>query len=735
MTVVFAPSEKSTRTRTATYQGFDVAGEVVSRRLRAGTEVSLLVQAGQEIEIFNVDGGASIVSTLLDGAGQCIELETFGDIKSPAGQSYSLKLPLAGKLICRIADHALGLEQGTGGTAEIRFKAEVVSLPEPLSKVEREIRILASTAQAYTVKAGEYIQIIDVQGQQCTDFMAVRQDALALGQERYIDSTVSRTLAGGAYPGPGLADKFFDQDMRPLLAVVQDTVGRHDTFALACTARGYEERGFSGHANCSDNISEAYAPFGIAAKTAWPAINLFFNSWILPGDNRLRSDEAWSRPGDYVVFRALTDLICVSTACPDDIDPINNWNPTDIHVRIYAEDQSIPTSVAYRSEPHLPAVLTQQSAFHPRTSQLTRHFSVARDVWLPFNYEATRAIEEYQACREAVTVQDLSSLLKFDVVGPDAERLLDHCLTRDVRKLSVNRGIYSLICDETGAVIDDGTLFRLAPDLFRWCCGSELSALQLKDVATQLDLTVWIRAQHQNMPNLAIQGPRSRELMQSIAFIQPTQPALENVKWFGFTQARIKHREGAPFMLTRTGYTGELGFEIFCHRKDALEIWDAVIEAGKPLGLKPMGGEALGMIRVEAGLAAHGAEFGRDIDAFEAGLGFAVDLAKADYIGKKALGRIKQSPRRLLTGLKFSSNDPPAHGDQVFAGRQCIGTITSAARSPDLGCAIALARVALEYVTAGIALEVGRLDGQMKRLPCTTTPFPFIDPQRTRARS
>jgi len=100
------------------------------------------------------------------------------------------------------------------------------------------------------------------------------------GLERYIDSTATRSMIRGAYPIPGLFDKFYDQDLRPLLKLKQDTVGRHDTFALACTARGYEERGFFGHLNCSDNISHAYSPYGIAQRPAWPAINFFFNSWI-----------------------------------------------------------------------------------------------------------------------------------------------------------------------------------------------------------------------------------------------------------------------------------------------------------------------------------------------------------------------------------------------------------------------------------------------------------------------
>lgn len=629
---------------------------------------------------------------------------------------------------------------GAGGAVSIavtpREPQDATSLPPPFGPVREEVRVPASSARAYRVRAGECIQIIDVQGQQCSDFMAVRADALARGVERCIDATVTRTLVGGAYPGPGLFDKFFDQDMRPILAVVQDTVGRHDTFALACTARGYEERGFPGHVNCSDNISAAYAPFGIAPRRAWPAINLFFNSWILPGDNRLRSDEAWSRPGDYVVMRALTDLICVTTACPDDIDPINAWNPTDIHVRIYPPEQPVPAALAYRFDAGAPVTMTEHSAFHPRTSALTRSYAPARDLWLPTSYEATRALEEYRACREAVTLQDLSSLRKFDVMGPDAERLLELCTTRDMRRLAVNRGCYALVCSESGAVIDDGTLWRLAPDVFRWCPSSEQSALHLRETAQERGLAVHVRSHERAMPNLALQGPRSRELLASVVFTQPTVPALESLKWFGFTIARLRDRDGPAFMLTRSGYTGELGYEIFCDRADALAIWDALMQAGAPLGLVPMGSEALGILRVEAGLAELGTEFRGDIDAYEAGLGFAVDLnSKSEFIGRAALQRIHAAPRRVLTGLVLQGNEVPSHGDGVFRGRERVGVVTSAVRSPALGCAIALARVAVEWAAPGHALEVGRLDGQMKRLPGTTAAYPFVDAQRKRARA
>ena len=627
---------------------------------------------------------------------------------------------------------------GAGGdmTVEVsRSRRSGDRLPEPLGDIRDEWWVDRATAKAYTVAKGDYIQIIDVEGRQCSDFMAMRAGALDRGLERYIDSTATRSMVGGAYPGPGLFDKFFDQDLRPLLAVVQDTVGRHDTFALACTARGYEERGFPGHLNCSDNISHAYAPYGIGKRPAWPAINFFFNSWITPTDNRLRSDEAWSRPGDYVVMQALSDLVCVSTACPDDVDPINGWNPTDIHVRVYKQERPIRRAIAYRHAPEAEAVLTEESAFHPRTSTLTQSFAVACDVWLPASYEGTRAIDEYWTCREAVTLQDMSSLRKFDVLGPDAERLLDLALTRNVRKLSVNRGLYALMCDRAGHVLDDGTLFRLAPEVFRWCSGSDESAKQLKDIATEQGLKVWIKSLSASMPNLALQGPKSRDLLERVLFTQPHQVSLDNLKWFGCTIGRLHDREGPSFLLTRTGFTGELGYEIFCDRSQAVTIWDGLIAAGTEFGLKPMGNEALDMLRIEAGLMVAGAEFGLDVDAFEAGLGFAVDLKKDDFVGREALARNAETPRRKLVGLILEGDEVVAHGDPVFVGRHQVGVVTSAARSPALGRSIAMARLAVEAADRGEAVEVGRMDGHMKRLPAEVTGVPFVDPKRERPRS
>ena len=662
------------------------------------------------------------------------------DGSSAAGDIFVTRVTRAAELFVIVPAEQHFLSRGGGGRMSVSVKpnrqgSSGPTLPRPLGRIRDEWRVRRGTAKAYELRKGQFVQVIDVEGQQCSDFMAMRCDALDAGLERHIDSTVSRTMSRSAYPLPGLHDKFFDQDIRPLLALRRDTVGRHDTFALACTARGYEERGFPGHINCSDNISGEFAPYGIRPRRAWPAINFFFNSWIDWEDNNIATDEAWSRPGDYVAMQALTDLVCVSTACPDDVDPINGWNPTDIHVRIYEEDTSISHSVSWRAHPDDAGRLTAHSPFHPRTSRLTSSFSAARDLWMPTQFDATGAIGEYWACRKAATLQDMSGLRKFDIVGPDALELLQHCMTRDVSRLSQHRGLYALMCDARGSVLDDGTLFRLEDTAFRWCCGCDNSALHLREQAEKLGLNARVLSLGGKMPNLALQGPKSRDILRDIVFTQPSRPSIDNLRWFGFTIARLRDRDGPMFMLCRTGFTGELGYEIFCDQDDALKIWDGVVEAGLSHGLVAMGGMALDLLRIEAGLMVAGAEFGADSDAMESGLGFAVDFRKPDFIGRAALARNSAAMRRKLVGLRFAGNEAPAHGDRVYAGREQVGVVTSACASPQLGHAIAMARVAIEDAEEGRTLEVGKLDGHMKRLPAIVVALPFIDPDREKVRA
>ena len=609
-------------------------------------------------------------------------------------------------------------------------------LPDPLANPLMDLRVASATAQAYHVKAGDYIQILDVDGRQCTDFQCFSARKLDKGVEHALDVTTSRTLMGHAYSMPGLHAKYYDHDMLPLIEVVQDTCGRHDAFAMACAAKYYDDIGYPGHINCSDNFNMALTPHGVTARPGWMAVNLFFNTGI-DDHGVLYSDEPWSRPGDYVLFRALTDLVCVSSACPDDTSPANGWNPTDIHVRTYAGAETFQRAVALRATPNSEPVMSKQTAFHDSLGQKTRDVVEYRGYWLPQTFSQYGAIEEYWACRQKAVVLDLSPLRKWEVTGPDAEALMQYTLTRDVKKLSVGQVVYSAMCYEHGGMVDDGTLFRMGRDNFRWIGGDDYGGVWLREWAEKLGLKVLVRSSTDQLHNLAVQGPNSRELMSRIIWTPPAQPTVTELGWFRFAIGRIGGEAGVPVVVSRTGYTGELGYEVFCHPKHATQVFDAIWGAGDDLGLRPMGLAALDMVRIEAGLIFAGYDFSDQTDPFEAGIGFTVPLKSKtdDFIGRDALIRRKENPLHKFVGLDIDSNVDVGHGDCIHVGRAQVGVVTSAMRSPLLGKSIALARVDLAHSAVGTNVEVGKLDGQQKRLPATIVSLSHYDPKKTRPQS
>ena len=610
-----------------------------------------------------------------------------------------------------------------------------VELPPPLAEPRLDFRVDTASALSYEVRTGEYIQVIDVEGRQCSDFLAFHRHKLENGIERGLDATVTRTLIGNAYPMPGLHGKFYDADMDPLVEVVRDTVGRHDTFALACTAKYYEDLGYPGHTNCTDNFNGQLDSYGIARRKGWPALNLFFNT-AFDSNLVLVTDEPWSRPGDYVLLRATTDLVCASSACPDDIDPANGWEITDIHVRVYSPENAFSVAIAHRVTPDAEPVLTKRTTFHPRIEALTKSFVEYRGYWLPQRFDNEGAVAEYWACREHAAVIDLSPLRKWEVLGPDAETLMQWVVTRDARRLAVGQVVYTAICNETGGMIDDATVFRLGQDNFRFVGGDEYDGVWLREQAEKLGLRVWIKPSTDQLHNLAVQGPESRGLLKELVWTPPVQPSLEELKWFRFTIGRIGDYDGIPIVVSRTGYTGELGYEVWCHPSDGPAVWDAIWETGRPLGLKPLGLEALDILRIESGLVFAGTEFDDQVDPFEAGIGFTVDLdTDEEFVGRKALEERKAHPQRALVGLELAGNETAGHGDHVWVGRQRVGVVTSGTRSPILKKNIALCRTAVQYAELGTELEVGKLDGLQKRIPATVVRFPFYDPEKTRPRS
>ncbi len=608
-------------------------------------------------------------------------------------------------------------------------------LPDPLGDELQSFRVDASTAQGYEVRAGEYIQIIDVDGRQCSDFQCFDKTALDQGKTRNLSATTTRSLMGSAYPGPGLYSKFYDIDFKPLVEVVQDTCGRHDSFGVACTRKYYDEAGYPGHVNCSENFNQALTPWPIEPRAGWQAMNLFFNTFF--DDSYLYMfDDPWSRPGDYVLMQALTDLVCVSSACPCDIDPANGWAPTDIHVRTYTGENLFKRAIAFRKTTDAEPEMTQETGFHNKTSQLTRNFSEYNGYWLADHFTNLGAIAEYWACRERVIVTDLSPLRKYEVTGPDAEALMQTCVTRDVRKMANGHVVYTAMCYESGGMIDDGTVFKLRNQNFRWVGGNDTSGLWIREQAENLKLRAWVKDSTSELHNLQVQGPKSLETLRKCVWTRPDQARVEELDWFRFSIARIGDADGPPIICSRTGYTGERGYEIFCHPRDAEAVWDAVWEAGQEFRIAPLGLEALDLLRIEAGLIFAGYEFCDQTDPFEAGIGFTVPLKSKqdDFIGREQLLTRKQNPRQKLVGLDLNGEEAATNGDPVFVGREQVGAITSGMISPVLRKNIALCRMKVIHTEPGTRVEVGKLDGHQKRIPATVVPFPHFDPAKERVR-
>jgi aminomethyltransferase len=700
------------------------------------------IHGGQRAEVAAVSPGGDTDQAALGLGGNGGVAELFG-VTSPPGaeETFCAERPVVVHVSAPVGTPVV--EGGIPGSdlqleigrAQPDAEAAGPRLPDPLTEPRLDFQVDRATALAYEVKAGEFIQIIDVQGRQCSDFLAFSAPKLQRGRERGLDATATRSLMGNAYPSPGLYSKFFDHDLEPLVEVVRDTVGRHDTFGLACTAKYYEDMGYFGHVNCSDNFNVQLLPYTIEPRKGWPAINFFFNT-AFDAHNLYFIDEPWSRPGDYVLLRATTDLVCLSSACPDDIDPANAWNPTEVHVRVYPAKERFSAAIAHRVTPDAEPQLTKETGFHTRTSALTGRFTEYNGYWLPTSFDNLGAIAEYWACREKAAVMDLSPLRKFEILGPDAEALLQATMTRDIRRLADGQVVYTAMCNETGGMLDDGTVFRLAPDNFRFVGGCEWDGVWLREQAERLGLRAWVKESTDELHNIGVQGPASREILSQILWTAPAQTPGPELTWFRFSVGRLGGPQGLPLIVSRTGYTGELGYELFCHPKDAPTLYDAVMEAGAAHGIAPLGLDALDMLRIEAGLIFAGYEFDDQVDPFEAGIGFTVTADKGDdFSGHDALLERRAHPQRTLVGLELEGNETAGHGDCVHVGRSQIGIVTSGTRSPILKKNIALCRIAVQHAEIGTEVEVGKLDGHQKRIPATVVRTPFYDPEKLRPRS
>jgi len=381
-------------------------------------------------------------------------------------------------------------------------------------------------------------------------------------------------------------------------------------------------------------------------------------------------------------------------------------------------------------------VTIRETGFHDSAAAAGATFVEYEGYWLPSGFSSVA--EEYEACRTRAVVMDLSPLRKFEVTGPGAAQLLQATVTRDLATLADGQVVYTAMCNEDGAVVDDGTVFRLGPTTFRWIGYTDEDGDWLRTHADRLGLEVEITPSTDELHNLAVQGPASREIVAPLVHPEPGAPPVDALGWFRFTTGRLGTEDGPPVLVSRTGYSGELGYEIFCHPDDGPRVWSTVWEAGRHHGLRGLGLDALDVVRIEAGLIFRGYEYSGEEDPFEAGIGFTVPRAKADdFVGQDARARRRETPRARLVGLTVT--EPDALGGelpsgQVRSGEDEVGVITSACDSPFVGAPIALARVVTTAADLGHALSVSATPEGATAI-ATVARIPFYDPEKSRPRS
>jgi glycine cleavage system T protein (aminomethyltransferase) len=391
------------------------------------------------------------------------------------------------------------------------------------------------------------------------------------------------------------------------------------------------------------------------------------------------------------------------------------------------------------------------TAFHPRSKELNEKLAF-EDWWgyaAPAQYADSIDIE-YNAVREAVGVIDVSPLFKYRISGTDAARLIDRVTTRDATKLQVDQVYYTPWCDERGKVIDDGTVCRLDETAYRWTAAEPNYRWFAMNAA---GLDVRIDDVSTEVAALALQGKTSRLVLESA-----TGEDWGDLRYF---RRRATTIAGVDVDVTRTGYTGDLGYELWVDAACALDLWDGVFAAGQAFGIRPVGTYALDVLRVEAGLILLGSEFASVRDAFsgeqeyspfELGLDRLVDLTAGPFVGKPALERERAAggPARRLVGMELDWDGIEGafakHGiptalflgtsgpvPMFSAGRQ-VGRATSTTWSPTLKKVIALGLVERAFAEPGSRVDVEwTVEATHDRVGATVVPLPFFDPPRKRA--
>jgi aminomethyltransferase len=393
--------------------------------------------------------------------------------------------------------------------------------------------------------------------------------------------------------------------------------------------------------------------------------------------------------------------------------------------------------------------MPEPTAFYPRTSQLMK--SMQWRYWsgyfVPSSYEVHHETE-YYAIRNSAGLIDITPMIKYDVKGPGALSLCDRIVTRNMKKCAIGQAVYSAWCNEEGKTLQDGTVFRIEEDYFRFNTADPMFRW-MKLNASGLDVS--IQDVSEQYAALALQGPLSRDIVRSLT----NNNAVDALKFFRLTNVIV---EKIPMMISRTGFTGDLGYEIWVPVEHAVRAYDMVMEAGHPYGIVPAGNIALDITRIEAGFILIEVDYisaekaiieSQKYSPYEIGLGWTVHPDKANFVGKKKVVEDKKKgvPRQLI-GLDIRWDElervfqeeglPPQvpsaswrGGIPIYNEYRQIGKATSGCWSPVLKKYIALGTVETQFAEAGKTVQMEMtVEYQRKKVLADIVKLPFFSPER-----
>ena len=368
--------------------------------------------------------------------------------------------------------------------------------------------------------------------------------------------------------------------------------------------------------------------------------------------------------------------------------------------------------------------MTVETAFHPRLQELTDEWMDLFGYWAPT--VVTDTVAEYRAVRETAGLMDFSMLRKIDIEGEGAVEVVNSVVTRDITKLEPGRIAYGALTDENGKMVDDCTSMVRSSERVRFCGANDRDADYFRRRAEDRQVTV--RVFTDEMPHLCVQGPQSRDLLTPLA-----SRDLSNEAFPYYTFREGVEIAGIPVFMTRLGYTAELGYELWVDADRALTLWDALIEAGEPYGMRVIGMNALDLFRIEGGFIIGGIEYDPTVSPYECGLGWSVDLDKPDFQGKEALARDKEATQLRLTSVVLESGGDEASGARLGVDGEEVGLVTQAISSPYLdGRTLGLAKIRKDLSQPGQSVEAQVGD---ERVPGEVVRHPVYDPERERVRS